>query len=272
MADKRRNLVVPVPAIVDEETWYAADAALSRYGKRGLKRTKHTYLLQGIAVCGICGAPMGCASTTSSGKNRHRLWYYTCSHRRRPSNHERCTLPMLPVGEVDRRVWAAVVQLLSQPRYVEAAIRRREEADTEQHAWMKDLSTAEKKLVQHEAQCSKMAERYRRGLIPDSVYDAHLQSAKPEHDMLLRQVEAARAGIDQANTHKLDTDRLLASVERLRERLSGADLTTQAEIVRILIPGRGEHVVRLGAKDIELHVVLAAEDSPSDRLSTFASG
>jgi len=133
-----------------------------------------------------------------------------------------------------------------------------------------NLSNAEKKLSQHDARCSKMAEKYRRGLIGDTVYDVHLQAAKREREMLLHQVEGSKAGIKQSSTRKRDTDNLLGSIKRLRERLAGADLATRAEIVRTLVPGHGEHVARLGSKEIELHVVLA-DDAP-DCLSTFASG
>jgi site-specific DNA recombinase len=272
VADKRRNLTVKVPPIVNDETWWSADAALNRYGKRGLRRTKHTYLLQKIAVCAICGAQIGCTSVVSGARDRHKLWYYVCTHRRRPGEHARCTLPMLPVGEIDRRVWMAIVQMLSKPKYVEAAITRQREESDDQIAWTKDLASAEAKLAQHDSQCSKMAERYRRGLIGDGVYDVHLEAAKREREMLSRQAEAAKAGIDLAATRVGETETLLVTVARLRESLEGADVATRAEIVRTLVPGSGAHVVRLGAKEIEINVVLAAESRPPARLPTLASG
>ena len=117
-----------------------------------------------------------------------------------------------------------------------------------------------------------MAERYRRGLIPDGVYDVHLEAAKHEREMLSRQAEAAKAGIDLAATRVGETETLLGTVARLRESLEGADVATRAEIVRTLVPGRGAHVVRLGAEEIEMNVVLAAESRPPARLSTFAPG
>ena len=272
LADKARNLVVKVPSIVDDETWSAADAALSRYGKRGLRRTRHTYLIQKIGVCAICGAPIGCTSVRSGARDQRTLRYYVCSHRRRPGERGRCTLPMRPVAEIDRRVWMAVVQMLSKPRYVEAAIRRQQEANADQAAWTKDLASAEDKLAQHSMRCEKMAEHFRKGMMAEEVYENHLAAAKREREMLARQVDAAKTGADLAVSRKIEMETLFASVAELRQRLEGADLATRAEIVRTLVPGRGEHVVRVGPKEIELHVVLAAESRDPARLPTLASG
>src|SRR4051812_48168256 len=63
-ADKRRRLTVAVPALVDEATWQAAQDALLRHGKRGLRRTRHVYLLEGLARCGACGSPIAIRSAT----------------------------------------------------------------------------------------------------------------------------------------------------------------------------------------------------------------
>lgn len=272
LADKARNLVVKVPPIVDEETWWAADAALNRYGKRGLSRTKHTYLIQKVAVCAICGAPIGCTSGVSGAREKRRHTYYVCARRRRPDERGRCTLPMLPVTDIDKRVWTAVVEMLSKPRFVEAAIRRQQEANDERVAWTKDLATSEAKLAQHDGRCAKMAEHFRKGLIPDGVYEGHLHAARHERDMLVRQVEAARSGAELAVSRKADTQAILSGVAQLRGRLEHADLATRAEIVRALVPGRGDHVVRLGPKEIEMHVVLAAESRVPARLPAFVAG
>jgi site-specific DNA recombinase len=272
LADRARNLVVKVPSIVDDETWWAADAALSRYGKRGLRRTRHTYLIQKIGVCAICGAPIGCTSARSGARDGRTLRYYICTRRRRPGEQGRCHLPMLRVADIDRRVWMAVVQMLSKPKYVEAAIRRQQEANADQAAWTKDLAHAESKLAQHNVRCEKMAEHFRKGMISDDVYESHLEAAKREREMLVHQVEAATNGADLAVSRKTEMETLFASVTELRQRLEGADLATRAEIVRTLVPGRGEHVARIGPKEIELHVVLAVESRDPARLPTLASG
>jgi hypothetical protein len=166
----------------------------------------------------------------------------------------------------------AVVQMLSKPRYVEAAIRRQQEANADQVAWTKDLLSAEAKLAQHNMRCEKMAEHFRKGLIADEVYENHLAAAQREREMLAHQVDAAKSGADLAVSRKIEMETLFATVAELRQRLEGADLATRAEIVRTLVPGRGEHVVRVGPKEIELHVVLAAESRDPARLPTLASG
>ena len=60
-AHKADGITVPVPAILDEATWSAADRQLARHHRRGVRRTRYVYLLEGLAACGVCGAPIGIA-------------------------------------------------------------------------------------------------------------------------------------------------------------------------------------------------------------------
>jgi site-specific DNA recombinase len=269
-ADKARGLTVRVPAIVSEGLWNRADAALRRHGRRGQKRTLHDYLIQGLAVCALCGARIGCASTQSGARDRKKLWYYVCNRRRRPEpGAQGCPLPMLRAEHIDARIWEGVADMLGQPRYVEAAIKRKQETSADADTWSDDLAEAEAKLQRFDERCEKMADRYRRGLIADPVFDRHLEQAKRDRAMLERQVEAARAGIDRATEHKAEVTALLEAVATMRHRLKNADFKTRRELLTTLVPGTGEHVVRLGPEDIDMKVVIGPDPG---RLPTFAAG
>jgi hypothetical protein len=98
-ADKTRKLEVPGPHIVEDELWYAANDALVRWGRRGLRRTKHVYLLEtGLAVCSVCGARIGIAAASRTGRRQASRATYVCSHRRRPPIGGERLHPAAPPG------------------------------------------------------------------------------------------------------------------------------------------------------------------------------
>ncbi len=69
-ADHARDLWIPVPVVVDPALWQRAQSRLVEAGKRGLRRTKHVYLLEGLARCATCGSPILIRSPRSFGDGR----------------------------------------------------------------------------------------------------------------------------------------------------------------------------------------------------------
>ncbi len=255
-ADKRKSLAIKVPPIVDDELWHAAQAALTRFKRRGLRRTKHIYLCEGIAACALCGARIGINST---GWGKDRVAYYMCGHRRRPPRGKApCKLPMRRVSEVDGKLWTAVTDLLLRPDHLERALMARRSDAGEQHdLWESDLKQFERKLAQHEHGCSNIMDAHRRGLIPDNLFAQHLQDAERERRMLVRQVETAKRQVEAARADEAGLKQLVASAAGLKDLLAEASPKVRQEFVQALVPG-GEHVVRLGATEIEAQVLVAA--------------
>lgn len=71
-----KPIVIPVPPIIDRQTWDKAQVLLKESKRLWAKRGKQQYLLSGIITCSDCGTPMGGAYKSNWGiKNR----YYTCS-------------------------------------------------------------------------------------------------------------------------------------------------------------------------------------------------
>lgn len=59
------------PAVVDEETYRAADALLGDPSRRRTPRSGR-YLLSGLAVCGVCGAPVHAGGNARPGVRAYR--------------------------------------------------------------------------------------------------------------------------------------------------------------------------------------------------------
>jgi site-specific DNA recombinase len=274
-ADRRRGLTVKVPSIVPERLWLAADQKLRVFGKRGLTKTKHTYLIQGLAVCGLCGARIGCCSTTSGASDRKKLRYYICGRRRRAerlAGEPPCDLPLLRADDVDGRSWRAIIDTLSRPAYVEAAMQKRAASDEERNLYAKDLAEAKVKLQAFDARCAQIADDFRRGLLPREIYEDQLLSrAAKERTMLVRQVEAAQAGVDISTQRTKQTESVVAATRLLRGRLVGANEKTRRELVQALVSGDGTNVVKLFPSEIAMSLRVSAEVEDT-RLSSSAAG
>lgn len=114
--DAPEGFRVPVPAIIDDALWHAAQAALAervatRRGGRSV--TTPRFLLSGLIVCGVCGAPY-------YGVGGQQYTYYVCSRRGARQIHAapvtvRCTNDRLAAPAVDAAVWDALLALVQEP-------------------------------------------------------------------------------------------------------------------------------------------------------------
>jgi site-specific DNA recombinase len=266
-ADKAKRLTVAIPPIVTEDLFEAADEALKRSGRRGQSRVRHSYLAQGIAKCALCSGPIGCASTNGGTVNKRRIFYYVCSERRRPRG-QRCTLPMRRVDEVDEQLWRAFSELLMRPDLVDRALAARdEEATSGVRDWGKDLRDYQRKLARLNEAEAAILERFSHGLIAPEVMDRHLKKSARERQMLEKQVEVAREQTMVAQAEQHEMAALRATAETLRGRLATATAEERREIVWTLVPGRDDHWIVIGPKEVAAKVLLAAQ---AEQTSAFA--
>lgn len=251
--DKRRRLTLKVPAIVDEALWYRAGDALERWGRRGLRRTKHVYLCEAIADCAACGARIGISrhsyATVSQARVEHG--YYICGHRRRPPfGGARCDLPMRRVDEVDERLWVAVLDVLTNrgAELADMIAERRVRAAAATSDWARDAAEYEERIGRLDRTERALLERFRRGKVSEGALDQELDAVGRERAFLRTQVEAARRAVAAGSASAQAGSGALAALRRLALR---ATPDQRRRIVRAIIPGDGEYRVRLGVQSIE---------------------
>jgi site-specific DNA recombinase len=73
--DKEEWVPVPVPAIVDQETWDKAQEVLGRNQRFSKRNTKTDYLLRNLIRCDSCGYTMTAIKKLSRGQY---FYYYIC--------------------------------------------------------------------------------------------------------------------------------------------------------------------------------------------------
>jgi len=117
-----------VPALIDEETFYAVQAQLELNKKNSPRNNSHpedTLLRCGMAVCGTCGHNLGVDRSPSRGKTRIR---YRCP--RAHKGYGECTAaPDIAASLLDSLVWKEAVTFIRNPSALEENLAKQKTND-----------------------------------------------------------------------------------------------------------------------------------------------
>jgi site-specific DNA recombinase len=111
-SDEHR-LTVEVPAIMDRETWEAAQARRAENRLLMIRNVKHDYLLLKRLKCGDCGGSMHASS--HAYKDRVYLYYRCWTAKHRWESARTCNAPGFRADQVDAVVWEWVKSFLKDP-------------------------------------------------------------------------------------------------------------------------------------------------------------
>ncbi|MGI4800542.1 MAG: recombinase family protein, partial [Janthinobacterium lividum] len=165
-------VAIPVPALVDQDTWDRAQAQLARNAALSFRNnTKHSYLLRCLLTCAGCGLAMAgrCYGPTASqpGRRYYRCAGKDCIQTARPTA---CPNRSVKAEEIEDAVWSHVASLLADPDRLaaqfdhlaataEAGSSRERAADQQIQARLDRLARADKRLLDaYEAGAISLAE------------------------------------------------------------------------------------------------------------------
>jgi DNA invertase Pin-like site-specific DNA recombinase len=252
--DKAKGSTLRVPAIVSPETWAQAQQAM-RSPLRGTPRGKSPIvcLASRLARCALCGSVVQ-VHMRSGGKSGRRYQYYVCRNVSHPRTRaEKCALKARRYEEVDARLWAAVVRLLTEGWH---ELERRLLAQAmavhgRQDQIRVDLDQAEAEMLRVAGVERALVERFRRGMLSEESLDEALEQLAQQR----RAAEEARAQARERLGHAAaGVEALTAAVAAIRDRLPNAAPAVRQQLVRALIePGK----LRLGQWSIEATVGLS---------------
>jgi site-specific DNA recombinase len=194
----RRNggdhiLTVEVPAIVDRETWEAAQARLA-YNKENARRNeKHQYLLSKRVKCGRCGLKMsGLTSDFWQGKKHYHYQYYRCPATKPGDYARECDMPTFRADVVDAAVWDWIKSFLSDPVALTEglaeyqAVRERESAPIRQR-----LKVVDDLVRENRQQLERLLDLYLSGDFPREL----LTERKTRLEATIEALARERAGL-----------------------------------------------------------------------------
>ena len=117
-------VMIPVPAIVSEDTFERAQHRLADNKRYAARNTKVASLLTGMAACAGCGYAYYRTSTRTTNK---RIYYYRClgSDDYRYEGGRVCDNQPVRADYLDQVVWDHIAALLADPRLIRAEIDQR---------------------------------------------------------------------------------------------------------------------------------------------------
>lgn len=225
--DHERKLRAAVPAIADEATWRAAQEVLRGHRKSGLRRTRHTYLLEGIAVCGDCGSRM-----LIRASHNNTVTTYICGARLK---RNACAAPIVRVDEIDPAVWDEIRSSLRDPE-LPARIAADEAArGTDARDWSGDADGYRKHIDRLEQVETAIWTRFRRGSLSEARLDAELAQVKRERDSVEKQLDFARNALAQLKRDRVKVADARSIVGELGDTIDCASSEVRRSLALALI-------------------------------------
>lgn len=222
-----RNLghEIPVPQIIDRETWHRAQRALDKRASRGRPGKKATALVRGRVWC-PCGAR--CYLTRSGARV-----YLRCASRTIDSMPQ-CKYAAIThrTDAVDPVVWDAIRDAILSGNLGQAI---EDEPDTTAHA--ETIASCEAKLaklVKAELRALSLADD---GLLTGDALRAKLRDIAGQRGILTATQELAERELAAAATLRADTRSARLQVEALRDAVVNATDEAKMELIAAMVPG-----------------------------------
>ena len=187
---------VPVPPIIDDDTWDRAQKLKKRRLKRSKRNTKLFYLLQHMVRCAECGLMFHAkanrrTSTTQKGKvyryeypNPNR--YYMCGGMQ---NHRlRCReRPYIRADQLEARVWGEVKSVLQDPAIIISGV---EALDHQEEGGLaEEIAKAERELRNVQMEEDRAIRLFVSGKIREDQLDL-------QRKFIIERLESVRAKLD----------------------------------------------------------------------------
>jgi site-specific DNA recombinase len=226
-------ITIPVPAIVSQETFEAAQARLDRKTQFARhNNTAHDYLLRGLVSCGQC--ELACTGRTLPPGSH----YYVCRGRTdalRAAQGERCTARYAPARPLDDVVWQDLCRILTDPALVTHELQRAQGGEWLPHALQARRRTIQQALAQLARQQARLLEVYLADIISRDEFERKRQEVTPTQHGLTQQWRQLEAQAQQ----QVDVAALARGIEafcpRVHPTLDALTFAQRRQLVELLI-------------------------------------
>ena len=187
---------IPVPQIIDDETWKRAQKLKKQRGTKAKRNTKVVYLLQHLLKCGECGRNFHArASWTTTSVRRGKAYTYDLSTPRRyymcngmQSMRLRCReKPYIRAEQLEEPIWSEVKRVLQNPDLIVAGIA---DLDSQEGVGMEEeIAQAERDLRSIQMEEDRAIRLFVSGKITEAQLDL-------QRRFITERLESARAKLD----------------------------------------------------------------------------
>ena len=258
---------IPVPQVVDDETWKRAQKLKKQRGTKAKRNTKVVYLLQHLLKCGECGRNFHArASWTTTSVRKGKAYTYDLTTPRRyymcngmQSMRLRCReKPYIRAEQLEEPIWREVKRVLQNPDLIVAGIA---DLDSQDGVGMEEeIAQAERDLRSIQMEEDRAIRLFVSGKITEAQLDL-------QRRFITERLESARAKLDDylvQETSGAEKRRLMEEVLAwAREFGQGLDEVTPEErhdYLQMLV----EEVIIDRDNNVDITLALPIDDDSSD--------
>lgn len=234
---KEEWIPVPVPAIVSREVWDEVQAVRAKHRKNASRNDRrHEYLIRGLFFCGGCGGRM-------IGVGRVHYRYSVCAsqiyrfRRSTAGEAERpCRMWKTPTEEIDLVVWGELRRVIEDPKVLARSLAVLG-PPAEGKAKRKDEAELRKGLASIAQEEDRLLRQYRKGTLPERLFEEHLAEVGCERKRLTGEIERRSQGERLEAEAEREFGKLEGFLARLRGKLDGLSFSEKRELVTLIVPG-----------------------------------
>jgi len=225
-----QQIIIPVPAIIDEETFQEAQKLVEQGTRRWREKQKNTYLLQGLFKCEDCGNRMNGVTGTWWGKRRV---YYTCRRTQPEAKNKGCNpYKNIEANWIEEAIWQKVKFLLQNPKAFLKALAENEQEEREIDEELQKIDQEIDKRIKERDNIIKLLNENL--LYLDDTLKQKLTRLKDEMEALYKNKEAILSKLQ--SKPQIDPKQFAKQAkEFLKELEKNLTLEEQKELLKMVI-------------------------------------
>ena len=227
---------IPVPALIDEETFGIAQGLLEQNKKLSARRTINPSLLQGLVYCQKCSYTLH--RTSGAKPNRRRFSYYRCAGSQGwlyPDKKAVCDQKAIRQEALDGIVWSEVIKLIEDPTLIQAELDRRLEGAQNSSPTKRRQETLTLELTRVQKSMERLLRAYQEDILSLDELRARLPELRQKEKVVKTELQSVstQAANDVAYLKLAET--LLSFQSRLRVNAENLNISERQKIVRLLV-------------------------------------
>jgi site-specific DNA recombinase len=251
---------IPVPPIVDQETFARAQQRLAGNKRFAARNTKVPSLLQGLAACSACGYGY---YRTSARTTSRKIYYYRClgSDDYRYEGGRVCGNKPVRADYLDTVVWDHITALLADPALIRAEISKRLEQARTSDPVTRQRNRLELEAAKTATSIAAMIEAFSEQLLTIDELRARMPHLRARQANLQGQVDALDAQAADRDAYLKLADDLEGFLAQLRGNAATATVEDRQKVLRLLVKD-----VLIGPEKITIrHRIPARPGGPGTR-------
>jgi site-specific DNA recombinase len=238
---------IAVPALIEPDTFDAAQERLASNKQRSSRRTIEPSILQGLVHCRQCGYALYRTSTHSTAR---KIYYYRClgSDAWRYGGKARCDERPIRQDLLEHIVWTEIVRLIEDPALIQAELSRRLEAARDANPAKRRQQTLTRELAQTQKRMERLLTAYQEELLSLDELRRRMPELRRREQGLQAELEALRSQAADQGCYLRLAQTLSTFLDSLRDKVETLDVLDRQRIARLLVKevvlGHDEIIIR----------------------------